>query len=131
MFFYVTVVYIYPTIDRWYPNNDKGIEHDEGQSTEFTCVYNASTDPSVTITSWIFNENRLTHNTSHYSITTQYGADPANINHVKSTLKLSKVVPDDSGTYVCQLAYNSQIIYDKKEVSSSTSFCLRVNPHKG
>ena len=47
-----------PVIDTWDPKlNEKCIELDEGQSTIFTCIYNASTNPNVTIPTWKFNES--------------------------------------------------------------------------
>ena len=106
------------------------MEVDEGQSVEFTCVYNASTNPNVTITTWKFDADFLKHNSSHYTLTTRYGNDPINVNHVLSKLLLSDVIPDNAGTYVCQCSY-SQIIYNKNNhvTSGANSFCLNVKPH--
>ena len=102
------------------------MEIDEGQSTRLTCIYNASTSPNVTITTWKF-EDFLQHNSSHYTLITKY--DPFNPNHVLSTLILSNVVSDNAGTYTCQCVYNSDIIYSKEIFYSGTkSFNVTVKP---
>ena len=119
---------MYPTLDKHIPSaNNKCVELTEGQSTEFTCIYNASTDPNITITTWEFNEVLLEHNSSHYTMTTQYGNDPANINRVLSRIVLSNVKHDNAGTYICQCAYNPKVIVDDKDVvSEAASVCLKV-----
>ena len=103
------------------------VELTEGQSTEFTCIYNASTDPNVTIATWEFNEELLEHDSSHYTMTTQYGSDPVNVNHVLSRITLTNVKHDNAGTYTCQCVYNPKVIVDDQAVvSEAASFCLKV-----
>ena len=125
----VTVVNVYPTIDKWLPSSSKSVEIYEGDSTEFTCIYNASTDPNITIITWKFEENYLQHNSSHYTMITDYGTDPANANQVLSKLQLSNVVPDNTGTYSCQCLYNGSMIYgNRKFYSRAENFHLEVIP---
>ena len=120
---------MYPVIDTWDPI-DKYIELDEGQSTTFTCIYTASTNSSVTITTWKFYENFLS-NSSHYTITTRYD-DPLNINHVKSILRLSDVVNGNTGSYTCQCGYNPSVINVNSNINSNTvTFSLKVDAHSG
>ena len=128
-----TVVNVYPTLDKWLPTpNNKCIELDEGHSTELTCTYTASTDPNITIPTWKFNEELIRHDSNHYTITTYYGNDPININHVFSKLTLSKATHDNTGTYTCQCAYNRMSIDSdnphKNIVSNPVSFCIKVKP---
>ena len=126
----VTVVNMLPALDKWlpYPNNNS-IEVDEGHSIEFTCIYNASTNPNVTMATWNFEEDYLKHNSSHHTMTTEYGTDPANAKRILSRLILLNVVPDDTGTYTCQCVYNSDIIYNKEMFCSATeSFHVKVKP---
>ena len=61
-------------------------------------------------------------NSSHYTITTRYIPDA---NKVQSTLRLSNVIPDNDGIYVCQCVYNSSII--EGIVTKTANFCLKVN----
>ena len=119
---------MYPTlVEQLPPNaNNTCIELYEGHSTEFGCKYTASTDPNVTITTWKFNEVPLQHNSSHYTIITDYGTDPINANSVLSRLKLSNAVAENAGTYTCQCGYNSDV-YNKGIVSNTAYFCLKVN----
>ena len=78
----------------------KCVELYEGQSTKFTCIYIASTNSSVTITTWTYNDETLQHNISHYTMLTEYGTDPINVNHVSSRLVFSNVTADNrSYTY--------------------------------
>ena len=123
---YITVANVYPTLDT-NPNN-QCVEVKEGQSIQFTCIYNASTDRNVTITTWKFNEELLEHDSSHYTIITHYGSDPVNFNRVLSRITLSNVIPDNAGTYTCQCAYNPKIFNDKDVVSEAANFCLKVKP---
>ena len=119
---FIAVVNVHPTLDKTFPiANDQCIELSEGQSTEFTCIYNASTNPSVTITTWRFNGKLLEHNSSHYTIITQYN----NSNRVLSRLTLLSVSHDNTGTYTCQCAFNSSVV-DKEVVSEAANFCLNV-----
>ena len=126
----ITVVNVYPALDKWIPGpNNQCIELTEGQSTEFTCIYTASTNPYVTNTTWKFNGELLKHNSSHYTMITQYGNGPINLNRVLSRITLSNVVPDNAGTYACQCGYNSSVINEKENVvSEAANFCLRVKP---
>ena len=60
-------------------------------------------------------------------MTTQYGSDPVNVNHVMSRITFSNVKPDNEGTYTCQCSYNSEIIVnDKDVVSEAADFSLKV-----
>ena len=114
---------MWPTLDKWEPNYTNNIEIYEGESTEFTCIYNASTNPNITITSWKFKEYYLHHNSSHYTMTTTHG----NANYVISRLNLSDVSPEHAGTYSCQCVYNRDKIYGKGEFHSrAKSFHLKV-----
>ena len=114
-----------PTLDKWVPSSS--VEVLEGHSTEFTCIYNASTNPNITITTWKFEEEYLQHNSAHYTMTTKYGTDPANANHVLSKIQLSNVALDNAGTYSCQCVYNRSTIYSKHTFDSETkSFHLKV-----
>jgi len=96
-----------------------------GHSTQFTCVYNASSNPNVTITLWRLNDKLLTHNTSHYTLITEYGVD--DLDKVRSTLIISNAGSAISGTYTCWCEYNQSMIYENELFrSSSASVCLRV-----
>jgi len=102
----------------------------EDSSTQFSCTYNASTDPNITITKWSVNDKAIPHNTSHYTLITEYGIDDLDL--VKSMLIISNVVDDISGTYkfTCWCEYNKRVIYAGKVVRSiSKKMCLTV--HKG
>ena len=99
----------------------------EGHSTEFTCIYNASTNLNLTITTWKFEEDYLQYNSTHYTMTTEFGTDPANVNRILSKLILSNVVADNAGTYTCQCVYNREMMYSKGTVYSETKiFYLEV-----
>ena len=125
----LTVVNVFPTLDKWLPSPNNSVEIDEGQSTEFMCVYNASTDPIITMTTWKFEEDYLEHNTSHHIMTTEYGTDPANANRVLSKFILSNVGLGNAGTYTCRCVYNRNIIYSKEPVySGAESFHVKVKP---
>ena len=120
----VTVVNVHPTLDKWVPNST--VEVDEGHSTEFTCIYNASTNPNIRIASWKL-EDFLQHNSDHYTMITMNGTDPINANRILSKLKISNVASDNAGTYTCQCVYNASTIYDEKTFYSETaSFHLKV-----
>ena len=122
------VVNIRPTLDKTLPvAYNQCVELNEGQSTEFTCIYNASTNPDVTITTWKFNNRLLKHNSSHYTMTTEYDSDHSNLNRVLSRLRLLNVIPDNTGTFTCQCAFISNVI-DEEVVSEAASFCLKVKP---
>ena len=122
------MVNVRPTLEKW--SNDHCIELNEGQSTEFTCIYHASTNPNITITTWRFNEELLEQNLSHHTVVTKYGIDPIHRKSVLSRLVLSNVIPNNNGTYTCQCVYNSTVIASHKDnvVSRAASFCLEVNP---
>ena len=123
---------MYPALDKRIPSlSNHCVELSEGQSTEFTCVYNASTNQSVTITTWKFNEELLKHNSSHCTMITQYGNDPVNFNRVLSRITLLNVKPNNTGTYTCQCVYNSKVIVNDEEgiVSEAANFCLKVKPY--
>ena len=118
-----------PTLDKWSKN--QCVELSKGHSTEFFCIYNASTDPNITITTWRFNEELLEQNSSHYTMITRYGgSDPLHRNQVFSTLIISNVIPALNGTYTCQCEYNSTALINQKDnvVSRAASFCLKVIP---
>ena len=86
-----------------------------------------STNSSVTITTWTCNGETLQHNTSHYTMLTEYGTDPINTNHVSSRLVFSNVIANNTGTYTCQCGYNRNIISNNQDiaiVSNTISFCL-------
>ena len=117
---------MYPTLDT-NPNN-QCVEVKEGRSIQFTCIYNASTNSNITITTWKFNEELLEHDSSHYTMITQYGSDPVNFNRVLSRITLSNVIHDNAGTYTCQCAYNPKFVNDKGIVSDAANFCLKVKP---
>jgi len=96
-----------------------------GHSTQFTCVYNASSNPNVTITFWRLNDKLLIQNTSHYTLITEYGID--DLDKVRSTLIISNAVSGIDGTYTCWCEYNQSMMYGNKLYrSSSASVCLRV-----
>ena len=124
----IVVLYVHPVLHKWHPPSSKCVELYEGQSTDFTCIYTASPNSSVTITTWTYNDETLPHNTSHYTMLTEYGTDPINANHVSSSLVFSNVIANNTGTYSCQCGYNQNIISNNQEiVSNTTSFCLKVN----
>ena len=121
----VAVVNVRPTLDKWMPSSS--IEVDEGHSTEFICIYNASTNPNITITTWKFEEEFLQHNSDHYTMTTESGTDPINANQILSKLQISNVASDDAGTYICQCVYNKSTIYGEETFySGAGSFHLKV-----
>ena len=94
-------------------------------STKFSCTYNASSDPNITIAMWSVNGTLLTHNTSHYTMITEYGIDEHD--QVRSTLTISNVNHDIGGTYTCWCEYNKSLIYGNEMYrSSSAGTCLRV-----
>ena len=118
-----------PILDKWRPNPSNSVEIDEGHSTELICIYNASTNSNVTNTTWKFEEDFLQHSSSHYIMSTEYGYDPINPNHVLSRLMLSNVVLDNAGTYTCQCLYNSDKLYTKGTFySRAETFHLKVIP---
>ena len=127
-----TAVNPYPTLYKTYPNaSSHCIELNEGQSTEFTCIYHASADPNVTITTWKFNEELLEqNNSSHYTVVTKYGIDPLHRNSVLSRLILSNLKPDNAGIYTCQCVYSSNVYVNGKDNigSEAASFCVKVDP---
>ena len=120
---------MYPVIDTWDPI-DKYIELDEGQSTTFTCIYTASTNSSVTITTWKFYEMSLQINSSHYTDITKYDSSL-----VISILKLSNVTTNDTGNYTCQCGYNPSVINVNSDVnkinSNTVTFSLKVIAPQG
>ena len=124
------MVNVRPTLDQSLSSpNNRCVELIEGQSTEFTCIYNASTNPNIAITTWRFNGELLEQNSSHYTMITKPGYDPINLNRVLSRLILSNLVSDNSGTYSCQCAYNSTAIAGHNHVvSKANNYCLKVNP---
>ena len=127
---YITVLNVQPTLHKWLTDpSSKCVELHEAQSTEFTCIYIASTNPNVTITTWKYNDKPLRRNSSHYTMITIYGTDPINAHHVSSRLIFSNVTVDNTGTYTCQCGYNQNVIinHDQDIVSNTTSFCLKVN----
>ena len=126
----VTVVNMLPTLDKWLPYpNDDSVEVDEGQSIEFACIYDASTNPNITMATWKFNKDTLQNKSNRYTMITEYGTDPVNTNHVSSRLILSTVVPDNAGNYTCQCIYNRDIIYSEGEVRlRAETFHLKVKP---
>ena len=65
-----------------------------------------STISSVTIATWTYNGETLQHNTSHYTVLTDYGTDPINANHVSSGLVFSNVTADNTRTYSYQCGYD-------------------------
>ena len=121
----ITVVNVRPTLDKWAPNST--VEVDKGHSTEFTCIYNASTNPNITMATWKFEEDFLQHNSDHYTMVTINGTDPINANRILSKLKISNVASDNAGTYTCRCVYNTSTIYGEKTFYSETgSFRLKV-----
>ena len=58
-----------------------------------------STISSVIITTWTCNGETLQHNTSYYTMLTEYGTDPINANHISSRLVFSHVTADNTRTY--------------------------------
>ena len=98
-----------------------------GHSTTFSCTYNASSDPNITITMWSLNGTLLTHNTSHFTMITEFNFDYLHPDKVKSKLIISNVNHSISGTYTCWCEYNKSLIYENEVFrSNSTSVCLRV-----
>ena len=96
-----------------------------GHSATFTCTYNASSDPTITITMWSVNGVLLTHNTSHYTMITEYDVDQ--LDQVKSMLIISNVNHGINGTYTCWCEYNKSLIYGNEVFRSNpASVCLRV-----
>ena len=119
-----------PTLYKWLPYNDS-VEVDEGHATEFKCIYDASTNPNITMATWNFEEDYLEHNSSHYTMITEYGTDPANADRILSRLILSNVALDNAGTYTCQCIYNRDIIYSKETFcSGAESFRVKVRPRE-
>ncbi|XP_065885359.1 uncharacterized protein [Dysidea avara] len=97
-----------------------------GHATTFTCTYNASSDPTITITKWSIDGVVIMHNTSHYTMTTEYGINE--LDQVRSTLNISNVATGNSGKYACWCEYNESLIYAKKVFRSNTeSMCLKVH----
>ena len=97
-----------------------------GHATTFTCTYNASSDPTITITKWSIDGVVIMHNTSHYTMTTEYGINE--LDQVRSTLNISNVTTGNSGKYACWCEYNESLIYAKKVFRSNTeSMCLKVH----
>ena len=69
----------------------------------------------------------ITHNTSHYTLITEYGINE--LDQVRSTLIISNVTHDISGTYTCWCEYNQSMIYGNKLFRSSpASVQLKVGP---
>ena len=96
-----------------------------GNSVQFSCTYNASSDPNITITRWSFDNKLLSKNTSHYKLITEYGFDQ--LDQVRSTLIISNAINDIGGTYTCWCEYNQSLIYENKLFRSSyASVCLRI-----
>ena len=125
------MVNVRPTLDQSLSSlNKRCVERNEGQSAELTCIYNASTNLNITITTWRFNGELLKENLSHYTIITKPGGDPRNLNRVLSRLILSNLTSDNGGTYTCQCVYNSTAIAGHKDnmFSKANSYCLKVNP---
>ena len=120
----LTVINPYPTLDR--TSSNRSVELTEGQFFELKCIYNASINPSVTIPTWKFNDELLEQNSSHYTMITDFGSDPTNPNRVVSKLILSKVIPDNTGTYTCQCAYNSEVVNHEGVTSQASSFYIKV-----
>ena len=124
---FITVLNVQPTLHKWVPDpSSKCVELHEGQSTEFICIYTASTNPNITVTTWKYNGEPLQHNSSHYTMITIYGTDPINANHVSSRLVFSNVTTDNNGTYTCQCGYKI-INHNQDIVFNTTIFCLKVN----
>ena len=89
---YIVVVNPWPTLVSQLPS--QYVELNEGEAINLTCIYHASTNPNVTITTWKFNEEILDHNSSHYTVITNYGGsdDPLYHNRVSSRLIISDVI---------------------------------------
>ncbi|XP_065885346.1 uncharacterized protein [Dysidea avara] len=112
-------VYKIPTILD-VPN--KGSENlTTGHSTIFTCTYNASSDPYMTVTMWSLNGKLLTHNTSHFTMITEFYFDYLHPDQVKSTLIISNVNHGIGGTYTCWCEYNKSMIYENEVFRSGTA----------
>ena len=118
-----------PTLDKWLPSPNTSVEIDEGYFTEFTCIYNASTNPNITIAIWKFNGRILDDNSSHYEMITKYGTDPANTYHILSVLNLLSIATENAGNYTCQCIYNTSTLYSKEQFySEAKSFHLKIKP---
>ena len=92
-----------------------------GHSTTFTCIYNASSDPYMTVTMWSLNGTLLTHNTSHFTMITVFNFDYLHPDKVRSTLTISNVNHGISGTYTCWCEYNKSLIYENEMFRSNTA----------
>jgi len=69
----------------------------------------------------------IVHNTSHYMLITEYGINE--LDQVRSTLIISNVTHDISGTYTCWCEYNQSVIFGNELFRSSpTSVHLKVGP---
>ena len=66
------------------------------------------------------NGSLLTHNTSHYTLITEYKFDYFYPDKVRSTLNISNVTTDISGTYTCWCEYNQLMIYGNEMFRSNT-----------
>ena len=69
-----------------------------GHSTIFSCTYNANSVPNLTITRWSVNGVVISHNTSQFTLITEYGI--YELDEVKSTLIISNVNYGNDGTYI-------------------------------
>ena len=90
-----------------------------GHSTRFSCTYNASSVPNLTITRWSVNGVVIPHNTSQFTLITEYGI--YELDEVKSTLIISNVNYGNDGTYTCWCEYNSSLIFNNKLFRSAYS----------
>ena len=101
------------------------------QDVRFTCEFEASTQPGVSIVVWLKDDFAVLHSSSHYTISNTPVTGSSineNTDHFISTLSISSVTDDDEGKYSCYCYYNKTIVTStKQEYIRSTPKSANLN----